>query len=56
MHNQVVTGPAFWQSAEIEDAPALLTDTLRAMTALPADPLSAAPSNQATQPTTAAAP
>ena len=29
-------------SAEIEDAPALLTDTLRAMTALPADPLPAA--------------
>ena len=56
VHSQVVTGPAFWQSAEIEDAPALLTDTLRAMTAWPADPLPAGLSGQATQHTTAAAP
>ena len=56
VHSQVVTGPAFWQSAEIEDAPALLTDTLRAMTALPADPLPAALSGHAMQHTTAAAP
>ncbi len=56
VHSQVVTGPAFWQSAEIEDAPALLTDTLRAMTALPADPLPAGLSGHSTQHTTAAAP
>ena len=56
VHSQVVAGPAFWQSAEIEDAPTLLTDTLRAMTALPADPLPAGLSGQATQHTTAAAP
>ena len=56
VHSQVVTGPAFWQSAEIEDAPALLTDTLRAMTALPADSLPAGLSGHATQHTTAAAP
>ena len=33
VHSQVVFGPAFWQSTEIEDAPALLAGTLRAMTA-----------------------
>ena len=36
VRNQVVAGPSFWQSTEIEDAPALLTDTLLAMKAAPA--------------------
>lgn len=35
VHSQVVAGPSFWQSAEIEDAPDLLSDTLLAMTAHP---------------------
>ena len=56
VHSQVVTGPAFWQSAEIEDAPALLTGTLRAMTVLPAEPLPAALRGTGPHHTTAAAP
>ena len=31
VHAQAVTGPAFWQTAEIEEAPELLTQTLAAM-------------------------
>jgi uncharacterized protein len=31
LHTQVVPGPAFWQTQEIEDAPALLAATLAAM-------------------------
>ena len=34
VHAQVVTGPSFWQTTEIEDAPGLIEATLRAM-ALP---------------------
>ena len=43
VHAQVVTGPAFWQTTEIEDAPRLIEATLRAMAmALPL-PLPEAP-------------
>ena len=31
VRSQVVTGPAFWQTSEIEEAPALLTATLAAL-------------------------
>lgn len=31
VHAEIVTGPAFWQTTEIEDAPALIEATLRAM-------------------------
>ncbi len=33
VRSQVVTGPAFWQTSEIEEAPALLAATLRALDA-----------------------
>lgn len=33
VHSQVVPGPAFWQTQEIEDAPALLAATLQALEA-----------------------
>ncbi|WP_326539115.1 hydrolase 2, exosortase A system-associated [Pseudorhodoferax sp.] len=33
VHSEVVLGPQFWQTTEIEDAPALLAATLAAMTA-----------------------
>jgi exosortase A-associated hydrolase 2 len=32
VHSQVVAGPAFWQTAEIEEAPNLLTATVAALT------------------------
>jgi len=32
LHSQIVTGPAFWQTTEIEEAPALLEATTVAMT------------------------
>jgi hypothetical protein len=31
VRSQVVNGPAFWQTSEIEEAPALLTATLAAL-------------------------
>jgi hypothetical protein len=34
VHTEVVPGPAFWQTQEIEDAPALLAATTRAMDAM----------------------
>lgn len=36
VHAQACTGPAFWQTQEIEDAPALLGITLQAMSQAPA--------------------
>lgn len=36
VHSEVVPGPAFWQTQEIEDAPALLAATVRAMAAVSA--------------------
>ena len=46
VHSQAVVGPSFWQTAEIEDAPALLTGTLLGMTAWPAESLSPSPVEQ----------
>jgi uncharacterized protein len=34
VHSQAVQGPAFWQTTEIEDAPALITATLQALQGL----------------------
>ncbi len=36
VHDAVVPGPTFWQTAEIEEAPALLVATLAALEAVPA--------------------
>jgi exosortase A-associated hydrolase 2 len=44
VHTQLVQGPAFWQTTEIEDAPALIPATLQALLAAGhAAPASAAP-------------
>lgn len=37
IHHHPVTGPAFWQTSEIEDAPALLDSTLATLTARQAE-------------------
>lgn len=41
VRSQVVIGPAFWQTTEIEDAPALIAATLAAVRAPAASPLTA---------------
>jgi uncharacterized protein len=38
VHSQVVVGPAFWQTQEIEDAPALIAATLTALQSTSAAP------------------
>jgi len=43
VHTQVVTGPAFWQTVEIEDAPTLLQASLAAMTGAPSTASASAP-------------
>ena len=45
VHSQVVRGPLFWQTTEIEDAPDLIAATLAALqeTAAARPPLGAAP-------------
>jgi len=35
LHSQIVSGPAFWQTTEIEEAPALIAATLAALQTLP---------------------
>jgi len=38
VHTHAVVGPAFWQTTEIEDAPAWIEGTLAALAAIPSDP------------------
>jgi len=48
VHSQIVEGPGFWQTAEIEDVPALLDATLAALSSLPSRPSLSSASEMAT--------